>query len=439
MNMKEFDAMIGYTAVKKELEQIADVLKNAVPYEKLGVSPPRGLMLHGKPGVGKTLMAEALVRASGRKCFVCRKDQPNGDFIKTIKSTFDQAAAEAPSIVFLDDMDKFSNEDERHPDAEEYVTVQSCVDGIRDKDVFVLATANDLRRLPNSLLRAGRFDRSIEIDVPYGSDTERIVEYYLSQKEFVSDVDAHTIARIMDGRSCAELETVINEAGLCAGFERSDSITMKHFMKVCMKTVFGCPEPDIDETEKPVNLNDPDDVLSQVAYHEAGHTVVQELLFPESVTLVAIWGRRKFIGGFSSHYDNPRIHPAHRINGNIVAALGGAAATEQVYGIQDCGARDDFSIAFSAAKKLVGDECMGGFHLYSWAEWDSEELKAQRERIVATEVEKAYRKAKKILTDNRHFLDAIAAELAEKKLLNALDVKRIKAGCRITPVSAGSL
>ena len=264
--MKEFDAMIGYTAVKKELEQIADVLKNAVPYEKLGVSPPRGLMLHGKPGVGKTLMAEALVRASGRKCFVCRKDQPNGDFIKTIKS-----------------------------------------------------------------------------------------------------------------------------------------------------------------------------ILSQVAYDEAGPMVVQELLFPERVTLVAIWGRREFIGGFSSHYDNPRIHPAHRINGNIVAALGGAAATEQVYGIQDCGARDDFSIAFSAVKKLVGDECMGGFHLYSWAEWDSEELKAQRERIVATEVEKAYRKAKKILTDNRHFLDAIAAELAEKKLLNALDVKRIKAGCRITPVSAGSL
>ncbi len=199
--MKEFDAIIGYTAVKRELEQIADVLKNADPYEKLGVAPPRGLMLYGAPGVGKTLMAKALVKASGRKYFVCRKDQPNGDFIKAIKKTFDQAAAEAPSIVFLDDMDKFSNGDERRPDAEEYVTVQSCIDKNRDKDVFVLATANNLRCLPRSLLRAGRFDRNIQIDVPHGEDAERITAYYLSQKKFVSDVDAQTIARIMDGRS----------------------------------------------------------------------------------------------------------------------------------------------------------------------------------------------------------------------------------------------
>ena len=170
MNMKEFDAIIGYSAVKKELEQIADVLKNDVPYKRLGVTPPHGLLIHGEPGVGKTLMATALVKASGRKVFICRKDQPNGDFVKAIKNAFDQAASETPSIIFLDDMDKFSNGDERHPDAEEYVTVQSCIDEIRDKEVFVLATANNLRCLPRSLLRAARFHHIIPIDAPHGED-----------------------------------------------------------------------------------------------------------------------------------------------------------------------------------------------------------------------------------------------------------------------------
>ena len=108
--------IIGYTAVKKELQQIADTLRNRDVYDKLGISAPRGLLLYGEPGVGKSLMASAIIEASGRSALVCRKDKPNGDFVKEIKATFDKAIAEAPSIVYLDDMDKFANGDERHPD-----------------------------------------------------------------------------------------------------------------------------------------------------------------------------------------------------------------------------------------------------------------------------------------------------------------------------------
>ena len=100
-------------------------------------------------------MASAVIKESGRKVFCCRKDSPNGDFIKKIKATFDKAVQNAPSIVYLDDMDKFTNGDERHPDAEEYVTVQSCIDETKDKQVFVLATVNSIRCLPRSLRRAG--------------------------------------------------------------------------------------------------------------------------------------------------------------------------------------------------------------------------------------------------------------------------------------------
>lgn len=437
--MKEFDVIIGYTAVKRELEQIADVLKNAAPYEKLGVAPPRGLMLHGEPGVGKTLMAKTLIKASGRKCFVCRKDQPNGDFIKVIKKTFGQAAAEVPSIVFLDDMDKFSNGDVRRPDAEEYVTVQSCIDESRDKDVFVLATANNLCCLPRSLLRAGRFDRSIQIDVPHGEDAERITAYYLSQKKFVSDVDAQAVARIMDGRSCAELETVINEAGLYAGFERSDHITMEHFTKACMKTIFDMLESHSSmEDDCLLNLCG-GSILSQIRYHEAGHAVVHELLFPGSVTLVSVCGKGRHGGGFTSYYDNPHVHPAYLAKGKIIASLGGMAATEQVYGLHDYGASRGLDQVFDIIRKLVVNDCICGFHLHSGGCRDSEELIARQEQAVAAEVEKAYRKAKEILADSREFLDTIAAELTRKEFLTALDVKRIKSGCRIAPVSAGSI
>lgn len=147
--MNAFDKIIGYSAIKKELRQISDTLKNKDVYAGLGVSAPNGLLLYGEPGVGKSLMASAIIEESGRKVFTCRKDKPNGDFVKEIKATFDKAAENAPSIVYLDDMDKFTNGDERHPDAEEYVTVQSCIDEVKGKQVFVLATANNIRCLPH--------------------------------------------------------------------------------------------------------------------------------------------------------------------------------------------------------------------------------------------------------------------------------------------------
>lgn len=154
--MNAFDKIIGYSSIKKELQQISDTLKNRETYDRLGVSAPRGLLLYGEPGVGKSLMASAVIKESGRKVFCCRKDSPNGDFIKKIKATFDKAVQNAPSIVYLDDMDKFANGDERHPDAEEYVTVQSCIDETKDKQVFVLATVNNIHCLPQSLRRVGR-------------------------------------------------------------------------------------------------------------------------------------------------------------------------------------------------------------------------------------------------------------------------------------------
>lgn len=435
--MSKFDMIIGYAAVKKELRQIADTLKNREAYEKLGVSAPRGLLLHGEPGVGKSLMASAIIEESGRKAFVCRKDQPNGDFVKVIKATFDKAIQNAPSIVYLDDMDKFANGDEHHPDAEEYVTVQSCIDAAQGKEVFVLATVNNMRCLPSSLRRAGRFDRVMRIENPRGNDALNIISHYLNSKKVVDNLDAKIIARIMDGSSCAELETVINEAGLCAGYERAESITMDHFIEACMRTVFHVPArvKDGEEEETGMCLSDFDNVYSQIIYHEAGHAVVSEVLCPESVTLVSAYKRGGGRGGFTDYYNDQSHTPLHWIKSRIIGSLSGIAAVEQRYGIVDMGGERDIDQAFDMTKELLTNKCINGFRLHANGYDDTERLKSEQEKATSEEVERFYQKAIEIIAHNREFLEKIAIALAEKKLLTSADVQRIKGECKIYQVA----
>ena len=140
---KEFESVIGYKFVKKELVRICDVLCNQEYYSKLGVNVPSGLYLSGVPGVGKTLMAECFIKASKRKAFICRKDLKDEEFKDYIKQTFKNAQENAPSIVFLDDVDKFCNNDEQHKNSNVFITIQSCIDQVKGCGVFVLATMND--------------------------------------------------------------------------------------------------------------------------------------------------------------------------------------------------------------------------------------------------------------------------------------------------------
>lgn len=430
--MNAFDKVIGYESVKRELIGIADALANGEAYEKLGVTAPRGLLLYGNPGVGKTLMATALIEASGRRAFICRKDKPNGDFVNEIKKTFDDASEAAPSIVFLDDMDKFTNGDEHRPDAEEYVTVQSCIDEARARDVFVLATANNTRVLPRSLLRAGRFDRVIEVDNPHGKDAEDIIAHYIRNKKFVGAIDPAVAARIMNGSSCAELETVINEAGLFAGYERSDEITPDHFMKACLHTVHGVPTEVLNVDVPETDLENGKDVRARIVCHEAGHATVAEVLSPGSVTLVSAYSKEYCRGGFTSYFRGEGDGSLDEVYNEICTSLAGMAAQEQKYGEIDAGSSADLDCAFEKIWSLVTRNCVMGFHLHdndSFTLGVSADLMAKQEQAVAAEAEKQFRRAKEILASNRVMFEAIARELSKKGVLTSVDIARIKADC----------
>ena len=436
--MNAFDRIIGYEAVKTELCGIADALANGEAYAKLGVTAPRGLLLHGNPGVGKTLMANALIEMSGRPAFVCRKDKPNGDFVNAIKKTFTDAASAAPSVVFLDDMDKFANGDRDHPDTEEYVTVQSCIDEVRNLDVFVLATANRIRALPQSLLRAGRFDRVIKVQNPRGREAADIIAHYMKQKKFVGEIDPAVVARLMNGCSCAELETIINEAGLYAGFDRSDEITPEHFMKAFLHTVYDVPIGVLGAEIPDTDLDDGSDTRARIVWHEAGHATVAEVLDPGPVSLVSAYCRERDMGGFTSCFRGDSDGSCEEVYDDVCVALAGMAAQEQKFGAVDVGSAEDIDRAFEKLWQLVTKNCVRGLGLHEndFTFSTSSELTSKQEQAVAAEGEKYFRRAKEILSVNRDLFGAIARELSKKGVLNTADIARIREECRTVPAAA---
>ncbi len=421
--MKEFDKIIGYSDVKKELLRLCDIMVNGEKYRKLGVKTPRGLLLYGEPGVGKTLMANCLIKESGRKSYICRKDKSRDDFVDNIKETFEQAKQNAPSIVFLDDLDKFSNSDLDYCNTHEYVTVQSCIDDCDGFEVFIIATANDINKLPLSLCRAQRFDKTIKVKKPKGKDAVEIVKYYLSQKSFVDDIDEEEISRILDGGSCAELESVVNEAGIYAGFADKEKIDMDDMVKACLRVIFKAPECQdiIDES-----------AVIGAAYHEAGHAIVNELLEPGSVSLVSIQQHSGDVGGVTGYYQNENYFKNKKyMEIRVMSLLAGKAATEIVFGEVDVGANVDLHRAFDIVERFVGEYCSTSFDKWLITDSRTENVRTRMELQIYSEMERYYFETKRLLIKNREFLDKLVNALIEKKTLIGKDISKLKLECKI--------
>ena len=420
-----FKGVIGYEPIKRELRRIVDMMNNTEKYTALGVNIPTGILFCGLPGVGKTLLANCFIEASGWKSFVCRKDKSDGDFVDKIKSIYDKALENAPSIVLLDDMDKFANEDDERKDAEEYVTIQACIDATKNKGVFTIATVNNKDKLPESLIRVGRFDNAFAIRAPRGEEAEKIVTYYLSQKKCVGNVDAILISKILSGSSCAELESVINEAGIYAGFEGKKEIDMDDIVRATMRILFEAPEC-LDDVQK--------QHIREIAYHEAGHAVVSEVLEPGSVNIVSVKQYDSSIGGVtSSAKSRDYFYDIKYMQNRILLLLAGKAATELVYGVVDVGANGDLCRAHSIIDRFVTEYCIKGFDRFIAVPSNplSSETRTKIERSVADEMNSYYQKTKKILIDNREFLDKLASALATKETLLANEIQEIKNSCTI--------
>ena len=424
--MNAFDKVIGYETIKNELLQICDMIRNKEVYEEMGAKPPQGILLYGDPGLGKTLMAKSFIEESGLKAYTVRRNKGGDDFVSDITDTFSKAKENSPCIILLDDMDKFANEDSSHRDAEEYVAVQSGIDEIKGCDVFVFATANNVQKLPRSLVRSGRFDRKIEVQHPVGRDADEIIAHYLSGKKIAEDVNVEDLSRMISYCSCAELETILNEAAITAAYERKQTVGMADFVKAVLKMQY--------EFRDNYTKTDTEEIRKR-ALHEAGHLVVAEVLCPGSVGLASICsGDRNAHGGFIH-----RCKDISRRAYDVLISLAGKAAVELYYA-DTCagGCQSDISRAVAAIREGVSANATLGFGVVDVETrvslCMSENLNSRNEAVTQAELERYMLKARDILLKNRDFLEKAAEALAEKETLLYSDIQRIKSSVTVTNV-----
>lgn len=414
--MSGFDTVIGYDDIKAELKRFCDVLKHSEKYEKLGVTLPSGILFYGEPGIGKTLMARTFIDETGCKSYTIRKDKPDGDFTNQIRETFDKARKELKSIVFLDDMDKFANEDEAHPDAEEYITVQACIDDSRDDGVFVIATINDKRCLPKSLIRTGRFDKIIEMKAPGLEDTIKLTDYYLQNRSVSNDVDTGEIARIMAGKPISDLKTAINEAGINAGFEGRSTIEKEDIIKAIIRLLFESPECSSNNS----------DGFETVLIHELGHVIVAEELEPGSVSLVSVENHNGSVGGVT--LIRPPVEnklSVEALEHKVIWGLGGRAATEIIFGRPDMGSNTDLHKCFEILEEIQSMQALNGFESFERFINYASLMDDRRSLLMANEMENCYQKAKTIIAKNRPLLRILASALEKEKTLTSKDIRGI--------------
>ncbi len=424
--MNAFDRVIGYESIKRELLQICDMIHNYSAYEKLGAKMPKGILLYGAPGLGKSLLAECFIEESGLPAFILRRNVGGDQFSNKITETFELAKQNKPSIVLLDDMDKFSEEGSRLRDSEEYVTVQSCIDNVKNEDVFVIATANKIDKMPRSLLRSGRFDRTYSLKPPHDKDAEDIIRYYLSQKKVAEDVNYSDISKMVSYSSCADLEKIVNEAAINAAYQNKESIEMNDIVRAILRLWYD-QDDDLPKRDK--------DELKKTAVHEAGHVVVSEVLKSGSVGLASIQSQSDSeIGGL--------VHLCVKPNSrreDILISLAGKVATEMHYS-ETCasGCITDLSKAIDLIKTGVtanGTCGLGFIDVRGRDDSVSDVYLSSVENIIHSELEKYVLKTRQILIANSEFFEKTVKKLLEKEVLICSDISEIRDSVKIIEVA----
>jgi len=431
---ENFDSVAGATEAKEELKEVVDFLKSPRKFKRLGAKIPRGILLVGEPGNGKTLLAKAVAGEANCPFFSIS----GSDFIEVfvgvgaarVRDLFKQARKHAPCIIFIDEIDAVGRHrgsglggghDEREQTLNQLLTE---MDGFQTSDdsVIVLAATNRPDVLDTALLRPGRFDRRVHVPFPDLVSREQILRVHAKKVKVDPELDLQKIARGTPGFSGADLENLVNEAALNATRTRDQKkVTMKDFEEARDKILLG--------KEIKTMIQTPEE-LKVTAFHEAGHALVH-LMMPEVLDplhKVSIIPRGRALGVTHSLPEKEKYNRSkEEIVARIMSALGGRAAEELIYNKLTTGAYADFRSATQMARAMVCDYGMSdlGTAVYSQSRGDfvysqktAEKIDAEVEKILA----KSYKDTMKLLKENKDKLELLADKLLEKENLYAGEI-----------------
>ena len=440
-----FSDVAGNEAAKQDLAEVVDFLKNPKKYERLGAKIPRGVLLAGDPGTGKTLMARAVAGEAGVPFFSISGSEFAEMFVgvgaSRVRDLFGKAKKNAPSIIFIDEIDAVAHKRDARGGAgrEDEQTLNQILvemDGFdNDTGVIVMAATNRVDMLDKALLRPGRFDRHVNVTLPERKDRVDILNVHFKNKPVAEDVDLDALAAKTAGSSGADLANIANEAAITAARENHKVITNADVTEAFERVAIG-PE------RKSKVMNDQERKIT--AYHEAGHAIVGHVL-PDSdpvhkVTIIPrghAGGVTWFLPPEDRSYKN-----IYELKDVLARAMGGRVAERMIFGEDGIttGASSDLQHVAELAREMVAEEGMGaklrdqvfntnevnffGDRAKIYSEKTSEIIDAEIEALN----KEAGVRAEAVLKANRKYLDALANALLEKETLEEAEVAEILKG-----------
>lgn len=436
-----FKDVAGLEGAKEEVQEVVDFLKNADKYTKLGGKIPKGVLLVGPPGTGKTLLAKAVAGEAKVPFF----SLSGSDFVEMfvgvgasrVRDLFKQAKEKSPAIIFIDEIDAIGRargrggltggNDERENTLNQLLTE---MDGFgTDTNVIVMAATNRADILDKALMRAGRFDRSIHVDLPELHERKEIFDVHLKKIKKDDSVDRDFLAKQTPGFSGADIANVCNEAALVAARKGNESVTKQDFLDAVDRIIGG-----LEKKNKAIKPSE----RKRVAYHEAGHATISWLVEHAAPLLkVTIVPRGRSLGAAWYLPEERSLTTTEQMYDEICATLGGRAAEEVIFGNISTGALSDLERVTKQAQAMVTiyglNDKIGNISYYDssgQSEYNfnkpySEKTAKMIDEEISKIIENQYDRAIKILTENKDKLEALSQKLLEKEVIFREDLEGI--------------
>jgi cell division protease FtsH len=434
-----FADVAGLEGAKEEVEEIVDFLKHPKKYTELGAKIPKGALLVGPPGTGKTLLAKAVAGEAQVPFF----SLSGSDFVEMfvgvgasrVRDLFRQAKEKAPAIIFIDEIDaigrarsknvNFGGNDERENTLNQLLTE---MDGFgTNSGIIILAATNRADILDKALMRAGRFDRQIYVDMPDVKERVQIFNVHLKNVKTDPAVDVDFLARQTPGFSGADIANICNEAALIAARHGAATVEQKDFLAAVDRIIGG-----LEKKNKIITPNE----KRAIAFHEAGHAVTSWLLeYASPLVKVTIVPRGRSLGAAWYLPEERQITTTDQILDEMCATLGGRAAEQVIFGKISTGALSDLEKVTKQAYAMVGiyglNDRIGNLSYYDSSGENqfqkpySDETARTMDEEVSKLVEAAYQRAIHLLSENREKLEELAQLLLEKEVIFKEDLERI--------------